>query len=108
MKPQAETSGLGLNEPATRDTVVPCGTSTSRGTSEVFLMMLTSRATCSAVTDAVSGGLNDTGPILMLAAVNIVPAGVESDRKLTCPPTSQTPSSRTKCVTSWGSFETAS
>src|SRR5262245_3052523 len=101
MKPQADTSGLGLNEPATRNTLVQSGTSTRRGTREVPLLMLPSRATCSAVTDAVSGGLNESEPTLMLAAVNMVPAGVESDRKLICPLTSQTPSSKTKCVTSW-------
>ena len=43
------------------------------------------------MTDAVSGGSNESEPILMLAAVNMVPAGVENDRKLTCPLTSQTP-----------------
>jgi len=100
MKPQAVTFGLGLNEPPTRNTLVPSGMSIVRGTIEVFLIMLPRRATCAAVIDAVSGGLNESVPTLMLAAVNMVPAGVESDRKLTCQLTSQTPESKTMCVTS--------
>src|SRR5260370_14824429 len=100
MKPQADTFGLGLNEPATRNTLVPSGTSIVRGTIEVFLIMLPRRATCSAVTEAVSGGLNESAPTLMLAAVNMVPTRVESDRQLTCPPMCQTPEAKTMFVTS--------
>src|SRR5215472_849407 len=100
MKPQVVTFGLGLKEPATRNMLVPSGTSIVRGTRAVFLIMLPRPATCSAVIDAVSGGENEGLPTLMLAAVNMVPAGVESDRKFTCPLTSQTPESKTMCVTS--------
>jgi len=44
MKPQAVTFGLGLNEPPTRNTLVPSGMSIVRGTIEVFLIMLPRRA----------------------------------------------------------------
>src|SRR5215472_1248907 len=98
MKPQAITFGLGLNEPPTRYTFVPLPTSTRRGTIAVFLIMLPTRATCSAVIDAVSVGLNESEPTLMLPALNMVPAVVASDRKLTSPLTSQTPDSNATCV----------